>query len=205
LIPYFQAIKSPTASRNLSEAWTVGEGFYIWGAQLEELPFVSSYIRTEDSAVTRAADDLGLPVAGSYNQNNMTYHIIGDWGSLPTGGVSADRSIVRIDGLSGEVNTKINAVGSLTQNYGTATKLIVSDQGFNAKSSLSVTYAGGSSFEFFIDGEIASLETSIGSFTIDLSETIDLGSSEGDSYLFGHIQKVIIYDTVLTAREVSLL
>ncbi|RLF63878.1 MAG: hypothetical protein DRN30_06050, partial [Thermoplasmata archaeon] len=41
-------------------------GIYIWGAQLEAKPFPTSYIPTQDSAVTRSADICRLPFEGNH-------------------------------------------------------------------------------------------------------------------------------------------
>jgi len=41
------------------------DGNYVWGAQVEALPFASSYIPTTTAAVTRAADKLSLALSGN--------------------------------------------------------------------------------------------------------------------------------------------
>lgn len=48
-------------------------GLYVWGAQLEAVPVMTSYIPTAASAVTRAADKLSLQPSG-----NIGYQAIGD-------------------------------------------------------------------------------------------------------------------------------
>ncbi|HNS44187.1 MAG TPA: hypothetical protein PKH37_03045 [Alphaproteobacteria bacterium] len=44
-------------------------GIYIWGAQLEQGSFPTSYIPTTNAAVTRAADSLTMPTGAWYDQN----------------------------------------------------------------------------------------------------------------------------------------
>ena len=56
---------------------STGGDYLIWGAQVEALPFASSYIRTEGSTVSRAGDSI-LINSPSYlpKQNeNQTVHI----------------------------------------------------------------------------------------------------------------------------------
>jgi hypothetical protein len=48
-------------------------GLYVWGAQLEAVPVMTSYIPTAASAVTRAADKLSLQPSG-----NVGYQLLGD-------------------------------------------------------------------------------------------------------------------------------
>ncbi|RMH12601.1 MAG: hypothetical protein D6698_15135, partial [Gammaproteobacteria bacterium] len=70
-------------------AQSAGQSFDVWGAQLEALPFASSYIPTTATAVTRAADVLELPVAGNLPWANgsrsmsimMDADALGDTGS----------------------------------------------------------------------------------------------------------------------------
>ena len=56
-------------SDNWDNSFYTGDGtsgIYIWGAQLEALPFPTSYIPTQDSAVTRSADICRLPFEGNH-------------------------------------------------------------------------------------------------------------------------------------------
>jgi len=203
LIPYFQAIKSPTASRNLSEAWTVGEGFYIWGAQIEELPLASSYIRTEGSAVTRAGDELSLPSAGNYNQSSGTITAQSDMTNQGANqiivsvdaGTDNDRVELFIDSLS-KVATFIKNSGATVANITGA-----ADISFEEEIELSLTFDSG--VVFYEDS------ISIGSdplTNMPACTTINIGRKfDGSSLLFGHIKTLSIYDKALTAQEVAFL
>ena len=52
------------------------EGVYVWGAQLEEGSFPTSYIKTTGSSATRSADVASIPVADfGYNQSEGTVFV----------------------------------------------------------------------------------------------------------------------------------
>ena len=57
-----------------------GGGLYIWGAQLEEGTFPTSYIPTTSSQVTRNADSLSLPVGAWFNSTAQT--LAGEYSSF---------------------------------------------------------------------------------------------------------------------------
>jgi len=50
---------------------------YIWGAQLEQGAFPTSYIPTTAASVTRAADDLNIPTGGWFNAAEGTVNELG--------------------------------------------------------------------------------------------------------------------------------
>ena len=50
-------------------------GIYIWGAQLEAGSGASSYIKTEASAVTRAADNVSRVLGDEFNESEGTFYI----------------------------------------------------------------------------------------------------------------------------------
>ncbi|HNQ91311.1 MAG TPA: hypothetical protein PKI93_00095 [Alphaproteobacteria bacterium] len=54
-------------------------GAYIWGAQLEQGRFSTSYIQTTNAAVTRQADDLRVPTGAWYNQNSGAFYEYVTW------------------------------------------------------------------------------------------------------------------------------
>ncbi len=48
---------------------TIGHGIYVWGAQLEQAKFPTSYIPTTTATVTRQADIVTIPTGTWYNQS----------------------------------------------------------------------------------------------------------------------------------------
>ena len=73
---------------------SIGDGVYIWGAQLEAGPIATSYIPTSGSTVQRVKDDINLsPAASLIGQNEGTLYVEVDW-RLATG---KTQFICRID------------------------------------------------------------------------------------------------------------
>jgi hypothetical protein len=69
-------VSSTTAGRNDLFTGSVGDGIYIWGAQVETGSFPTSYIPTSGSTATRAADVASIPVADfGYNQSEGTLFV----------------------------------------------------------------------------------------------------------------------------------
>jgi hypothetical protein len=56
-----------TDLRDGTQTSTPAQGIYVWGAQLEQGAFATSYIPTTSAAVTRAADLCSMPVGSWFN------------------------------------------------------------------------------------------------------------------------------------------
>jgi len=204
---FFAMMVTDSDSRNLSNSWTIGDGFYLWGAQLEELPFATSYIRTEGSTVARAADDQDLPVAGNYpNGGDFTVQVEINTDDLPTGGTGANRYLIRADEATELSFIRISTTGAIQAKHGDATIIIAADGAFSGKSKVAMSFNSSTNIiTGFLDG-VATVSTDAGAvFTPNLSGNIDLGNTTATQHLFGHISKVPIFDIALTAQEVALL
>ena len=65
---YFNAVKDANASRSAISSWSANDNFYLWGAQLEQGSYPTSYIPTQGSIGTRVAE--------SCEQTNINTSII---------------------------------------------------------------------------------------------------------------------------------
>jgi len=183
-------------------------GLYIWGAQVEESAFATSYIRTESSSVTRAADDLSISNAGNIpSGGDMSVSAIGGY----IGGADATpvgRYIYDVNEIgSGRSYFFTSNTGSASfRNGGAALTMFSADQDdrfeqvgvFASTSNLLSGYDSGVAANPAIDaGE---------SFFVDAGSFTGIGSSRANTtHLYGHIKTLSIYDKALTAQEVSLL
>ena len=73
---------------------------YLWGAQLEEGDFASSFIFTSNVAATRAADNAtitGTNFSGFYNQNEGTIFVDAETNVVTTGSNFLTSNSVAVD------------------------------------------------------------------------------------------------------------
>lgn len=199
-------MQSSTDTRAQANSWTAGDGVYLWGAQVEELPFPSSYIRTEGSSVSRSADNAYYDGSNESLGNESTRMVEVNIDHLPTGGTGSVRRILRnAGGGSTFSNIQIDTDGGLDAFYGTGSEVaaIAVDGGFSATFKSATTYSGGT-IKGYLNG-IQTVSTSASGFNNDLSPTT-IGYTEGGTdNLFGHVKRIEIYDKALTAKEVELL
>lgn len=183
-------------------------GLYIWGAQLEEQPFITSYIRTEGSAASRAKDILDFGVAGNITEGPLTIYTVTNM-CLPDTGTGSERSIIRQVGASSEAAIRISASGGVSGQIGEPSLVIASSAETSAKSELdmktAITFDGSQELGFF-EGELTDTESSTSLYVPDNLSTIRLGrNSDTAGFLNGHIKRIEIYDVALTAQEVATL
>jgi len=177
---------------------TAGTKIQLWGAQVEALPFASSYIPTTTAAVTRAADILDLPISGNmtsmqnvsvivdcdfYTINGLQYNGIMDSGTLTV----LNRFVLHTltDGtFQNYAGTSLYG-GSLVPNQ--TTRIAVSN-GVNKNS-----YQDGSTVATLVNTSqsIITNKITIGRFT------------DNTFPMYGHIRNFRIYDKALTAVEIS--
>lgn len=177
---------------------------YIWGAQLEALPFASSYIRTEGAAVSRSADNLSLPSAGNFNASEYTLKV-----DYTVKVDSVQQYIAVVGGITPADAIVMNSQDNNTFRHwgkagGSDEYRILSGaipRGFHS----SATVYANNSAEAFMDG--VSIGSDSDAAIIDNFSHISLGYWKGvDTGLyFGHIANFKTYNKAMTAQEVSLL
>lgn len=184
------------AAGNVSYTGDGTSGIYLWGGQLEDLPFASSYNPTTTSAVTRAADACSVTYAGNVPAKNTDeMSIILDVDALGAPQTIPGKPWV----LSGEVNRALYfGVDSLVPRfyYGTS---YASGSTLNT----STTYRLGCIFDLvnrslFINGALVNSEEAeeiTGSVT----------SFEIGYYWFGHLSNFRIYDRAFSEEEMKIL
>ena len=169
-----------------------------WGAQLEELPFASSYIKTVASTVTRTADNLSIDVA-NIPASTADYSVSASVDKLgfDTGAfariydVAGDTRHLRIDTSNTKFTARHNSTSLSTSSVisGIAFKAV-----FTVESVNQTLYFDGIQEDQDVKGTVAAGATSI-----------DIGRQGSAQYLFGHIKDFRIYGVALTANQVATL
>lgn len=186
------------------------DGLFIWGAQLEELPFASSYIPTVASTVARGADLVSAQLAdnapllespitifarfdllGFSDSDSQVIAHLGITSSVATGHVIAIDS----SGTGDFFTTVRSSIANITP--APATSIL--------EQSVALTYDGASTAAFYLDSALKTGAT-VGSAT-GKAQSVFIGSrNTGDeAHLFGHINDFRIYDFALNADQVKFL
>jgi len=176
-------------------------GIYIWGAQLEEGSFPTSYIKTTGSTATRSADVASIPVADfGYNQSAGT--LVVDFAidnttsnkrlfSLNDGGTTE-----RIDGL---INSANSAVLFAVDNNSNVVNESVSGYVDGEFSKVAASYKL-NDYALTMDGATPASDTSA---TVPAITTLTIGTGPAFSPTNGHIKSIKYYPRRLTNAQLQ--
>ena len=175
------------------------DGIYIWGSQLEALPFASSYIPTTTSAVTRGGDVCKIT---RYNNSNSSFGDATTHIKFKYKGSNASSTLGWLlrDG-SPMYSAFIRDTG-----YGSLREGSISNEyiiPFNETTSLTTTN-NNSNISLYKNGILESTDTGLRPSAGE--SFIYVGSDQaGNGSMYGHISHIIKYQLALTATEVALL
>lgn len=180
-----------------------GQEVYIWGAQLEAGSFLTSYIKTEASQVTRSAD------AASMTGTNFSSWYRQDEGTLYAAGKT-------VDSIAGFVGVDNGTTQNRIRIYQNTASTIRSDLFYNGATVL--TGGGGSPLlgqlnktaTAYETGVLASSTngatvTSVAATLVPFVTQLRIGNVDGISYLNGSVSKIAFYPKRLTNAQLQAL
>jgi hypothetical protein len=178
-----------------------GEQFYLWGAQVEEGAYPSSYIKTEASAVTRLKDeclnggdsDLFDITEGTFFVDVTPYKSDSSFTSISLNDDSANNRVeMFFYGGTNQVRFILAGSGSglSLDNYQSIT--------YNARNKMAVTF-NGSTAKVYLNGSLEHTDTSIDAM-IGL-DRLEFTLFNGTLNFEGKVHDTRVYDRVLTEAE----
>jgi len=193
-----QSVSSPQLRNSSASAKTV----YAWGAQYEETPISTSYIKTEGSTVSRSKDDLenqtlSIPKANELKTIHLELNMIKP--------VNSNSKLF----MTNETQHFAEVLTNEYANYYAGGSVINGSLGggvtiSNIKKLDFVTDTIGGTVKNYENGTVKN-SVAFAAGTGTLTKFVIGASATNNQHLNGHISRFTTYDKALTAQEISLL
>ena len=175
-------------------------GLYIWGCQIEQASFPTSYIKTTGATATRSADVASIPVADfGYNQKSGSFFV--EWSHTDVANGDSNYLL--------HVNTNArfvynNSGGSDWYNYDGVTSINYGALAADGTPIKLATAMDKDGTEAAVDGVARPTSTATPQENVALSDTLYIGTTGGGGVeLNGHIKSIKYYPRALTAAQLQ--
>ena len=196
---------SPSVDGTLTTNYTnTTNGIYVWGAQLEEGSYATSYIPTSGSTVTR-------------NQDIFTRDGIGSLINSEEGVLFAELKTLANDSTNGRISLSDGTTANRMLLYSAANS-IKFYVGVSGQSALAFTVTGvitefnkvaisfkENDMKFYLNGVLVYSNTSAATFLANSLNTLQLADGNGQLNFFGKVKQLQVYKTALTDTELATL
>ena len=198
-------ISSSTAGRNDNFTGNIGDGLYIWGAMVEQQSYATSYIPTNGSTQTRAAETCNGAGTSSIFESSegilyaevQAFSETGSSGVFTlSGGSNTNRVKIELDGgvVKGRVDVSGSGVGLLNYTVAITNYLKIA---LKWKAS---------DFELWVNGSSRASITSGSSFSANALTELAFDRGDGGEDFYGKIRDIRVYNTKeMTDSEVDIL
>jgi hypothetical protein len=186
----------------------VGEYGYLWGAQVEEGSYATSYIPTDGSTVTRVQDQYSK--TGISNLINSEEGVLfGEIAALSddltnreitlSDGSPSNYVLIRFNsGGSNRIYTRVDVGGGL-EYFDLDTSHTITDT-----NKIAIRW-GASNFATFINGVKVGSQLSGSSFSADTLNELNFDGGTGSGNFFGKVKQLQVFKTALTDTELATL
>jgi len=183
--------------------FSTGESIYAWGAQLEALPFASSYIPTTTAPVTRAVDHLAIVLAGNRPGYADDYTFVVDYDKLGNPSLGDSSRLITPD-FASQASVFHTGNGNNLSTYYNFYHTTTSSTFIPHVTHRVVVRVRGKNVSIWRNGVVEYSESPIDtSITQQGGSTIYIGADRlGIQPLYGHIRSLRIYDRALTDVEI---
>jgi hypothetical protein len=196
----FQLGFSTSSSAVRTEAYTVVsplKSIYLWGAQVEQGAFATSYIPTVSSSLTRSVDVCSISgVSTFYNSTEATLFV-----EALVGGTATFPSIISLDNSTSNNQLALSAFPSPNTVQGFVVSGGTTSASPNRPLTLGTFFKAASSnklnsFQISMNGVNGTLDTS-GAMPVGIS-TMNIGRSWNGNAINGYLKSVRVYKKAVT-------
>jgi len=183
-----------------------GDTMHLWGAQVEDLPFASSYIPTTTTAVTRAADDLLIPFSGNApridasHANEMTLILDAD---LYMGNNGQIYQHFLSSSLSHEYMVRVAPTGAQYMYAGNNDAIANNSTWIDNQTNRIAYVVNADNTGLGYQNGVFGGSGSVAADSIGNATTLYIGSWSYTWRMYGHIRNFRIYDKALTPAEIA--